>query len=225
VGRSEVSYLTQVFNHMVANLRRGREELSAANDALLQTNRELEQLSIIDDLTGLFNRKKIMEQFHSEVVRARRSESPLAVLMLDIDHFKETNDTYGHQVGDVVLTQLAESLLDSVRECDFVGRYGGEEFLLLLPDSSTSDGITTAERIQDHINDLSIEAGSETITVSVSIGVSEFPKDGLEVASVLRMADDALYCSKDNGRNQITVAANPIDSGQDKSLPQLHLIG
>jgi diguanylate cyclase (GGDEF)-like protein len=226
-GLSEVSYLTQVFNHMVASLRCGQEELSAANQALVQTNQELQQLSITDGLTGLNNRNHIMALFQQELARAKRSNQPLAVLMLDIDHFKQINDTHGHQIGDAVLQGLAQALLRSVRDCDHVGRYGGEEFIIILPDSDKSNGAGTAERIRQNASEVDIDTASDPLALTISIGVAAYPENGQDVETVLRQADDALYLSKADGRNRVALAKS-LDlpaAQQNSSRPKLKLIG
>jgi diguanylate cyclase (GGDEF)-like protein len=215
-----------VFNHMVASLRRGQEELSAANQALVQTNQELQQLSITDGLTGLNNRNHVMALFQHELARAKRSNQPLVVLMLDIDHFKQINDTHGHQIGDAVLQGLAQALLGSVRDCDHVGRYGGEEFLIILPDSDKSNGAGTAERIRQNASMVDIDAAGDPLAMTISIGVASYPEDGQDVETVLRQADDALYLSKSDGRNRVVLAKSldlPADQ-QTSSRPKLKLI-
>lgn len=223
IGLSEVSYLTQVFNHMVANLRRGREEISKAHNSLLETNKVLHRLSITDDLTGLDNRKHIMDQFGNEITRAKRCSQSLAILMIDIDYFKRINDTYGHQTGDAVICRLAESLLGSIRECDHVGRYGGEEFLMILPDSSVRIGSALAECIRQSVSQLQIANDAGTISLTVSIGVAGFPDDGEDVESLLRSADKALYHAKNNGRNRVDSLGenserHPVDREQAQNL-------
>jgi diguanylate cyclase (GGDEF)-like protein len=205
-GQSEVSYLTQVFNHMVFRLRQGREKLSAANQALLESNKELHQLSITDGLTGLFNRKHIMELLEREISRSRRYGCPITVLMLDIDHFKQVNDSYGHQAGDAVMCRLSAVLRGMVRDVDFVGRYGGEEFLVLLPDSDCQSGAETAERIRRKVQDLEIIANHQKISVTLSIGVSSHPQMGRDSDALICMADEALYQAKSTGRNRIVIS-------------------
>ena len=228
-GLSEVSYLTQVFNHMVDSLRHSREEISTAHNSLLETNKVLQQLSITDGLTGLFNRKHIMDLFGREVVRSQRYDKPLTILLLDIDHFKEINDTCGHQTGDAVLGQLAESLMQSVRECDYVGRYGGEEFLIILPDSNIQSGFATAERIRKNVSTRKITVNKDNISLTVSIGVAGYPKDGGDVESIIRKADDALYKAKANGRNRVTVLENhgaaETAAEHNRQNPILRVIG
>jgi diguanylate cyclase (GGDEF)-like protein len=205
-GLSEVSYLTQVFNHMVSSLRYGREKLSDANKALVETNKELHQLSITDGLTGLLNRKHILELLDREISRSRRYGHPVSVLMLDIDHFKNVNDTYGHQTGDAVMRRLADCLCETVRENDLVGRYGGEEFLILLPDSNARNSAQTAQRIRKMVQDLEIETSNENVSVTVSIGVSSYPQYGQDANAVICAADAALYQAKSSGRNQVVLS-------------------
>lgn len=205
-GQSEVSYLTQVFNHMVQRLRQGREKLSAANQALLESNKELHQLSITDGLTGLFNRKHIMELLEREISRSRRYGRPVTILMLDIDHFKQVNDSYGHQAGDAVMCRLSDVLRSMVRQVDDVGRYGGEEFLVLLPDSDSHSGAEMAERIRSKIQDIEILANHQKISVTLSIGISSFPQMGRDADAVICTADEALYQAKSTGRNRIVIS-------------------
>jgi diguanylate cyclase (GGDEF)-like protein len=205
-GLSEVSYLTQVFNHMVSSLRFSRAKLSDANKALLETNKELHHLSITDGLTGLSNRKHILELFDREISRYQRHNYPVSILMLDIDYFKNVNDTYGHQTGDLVIRRLADLFCNAIRENDTVGRYGGEEFLILLPDSNTRSAVQTAKRIQKMVQNLKIETSGKTISVTVSIGVSSCPQYGRDADTVICAADEALYQAKSNGRNQVVVS-------------------
>ena len=218
-GLSEVSYLTQVFNHMVASLRHGREEISAANQTLLETNKVLHQLSITDGLTGLYNRKHIMDLLQREIVRSQRYNQSLAILILDIDFFKKINDTYGHQAGDAVMCQVAETLRSAVRECDYVGRYGGEEFLVILPNSDIQRGTESAERIRQKVCGLRIIKDSHKISVNISIGVSGYPEDGEDDEAIIRMADDALYHAKANGRNCVMNHAG--ESTQKPAAPDI----
>jgi len=219
-GLSEVSYLTQVFNHMVYSLRRNREKLSSANLALRETNEELHQISITDGLTGLFNRNHIMELLGREKSHAQLTHGRLSVLMIDIDYFKKINDTYGHPVGDTVMVRLAETLTASVRECDFVGRYGGEEFIVILPDSTVDNALITAERIRKNVGNLQFIEDRESFSVTVSVGVAGFPDNGERTESILTQADNALYQAKDEGRNRVVMAESEIRPG----LAKVHLL-
>jgi diguanylate cyclase (GGDEF)-like protein len=191
---------------MVSSLRYGREKLSDANKALVKTNKELHKLSITDGLTGLLNRKHILELLDREISRSRRYGHPVSVLMLDIDHFKNVNDTYGHQTGDAVMRRLADCLCETVRENDLVGRYGGEEFLILLPDSNARNSAQTAQRIRKMVQDLEIETSNENVSVTVSIGVSSYPQYGQDANAVICAADAALYQAKSSGRNQVVLS-------------------
>jgi diguanylate cyclase (GGDEF)-like protein len=219
-GLSEVSYLTQVFNHMVASLRRGRERLSAANNALRETNKELHLLSITDGLTGLFNHKHIMELLDREISRSMRYGHPVSVLMLDIDHFKKINDTHGHQTGDVMMRELADLFNRMVRNSDYVGRYGGEEFLIVLHDSDAESSADTAERIRQKVQDLEVTINQEKISVTISIGVAGYPINGKDADTVISAADKALYQAKSGGRNRIVVHS---DCGDCRESAVIHL--
>ena len=202
-GNNEVSYLTQVFNHMVSSLRRGRAEISQAHEALIEKNRELHQLSITDGLTDLYNRKHLMDLFDMEMARARRYRIPFSVLIADIDYFKKINDTYGHLAGDSVLRRIADTLRHTVRECDHVGRYGGEEFLIILPNSDAAGAMKMAQRIRGQISQLSFYNDGNEISMTISVGVAQCHNDEDSVEAILGRADSALYQAKAGGRNQV----------------------
>jgi diguanylate cyclase (GGDEF)-like protein len=201
-GNNEVSYLTQVFNHMVSSLRRGQAEISQAHEALIEKNRELHLLSITDGLTGLFNRKHLMDLFDMEMARTRRYRIPFTVMIADIDHFKKINDTYGHLAGDSVLRRIADTLVQVVRECDHVGRYGGEEFLIILPNSDAIGAMQMAQRIREKISQVRFHNDGNTISMTISVGVAQCVDGKDSVEAILSRADTALYQAKANGRNQ-----------------------
>jgi diguanylate cyclase (GGDEF)-like protein len=203
VGGGEVSYLTEVFNDMVARLREGREALDAANESLRKKNDELQRLSITDGLTGLYNRRHLMETLENERRRADRSERTFGLLMVDVDHFKKFNDRFGHQAGDEVLLRVSGILRKCTRDIDFAGRYGGEEFCLLLAESTLEGAVEVAERIRAELAEISFEG--EKITVS--IGAAEYPTDGEGVEAVLASADAAMYQAKRRGRNRVSKAS------------------
>jgi diguanylate cyclase (GGDEF)-like protein len=202
VGGGEVGALTRVFNHMVATLRQGREELASANDALLSKNAELERLSVTDGLTGLTNHRALMQRLNDEVSRARRTARPFSLIMCDVDHFKAYNDAFGHPAGDEVLRMLAGVLRDATREVDCAARYGGEEFGVILHETDLPGAMEVAERIRKRVE--ATEFPSRSITVS--IGVAEFPKDAADVNALVAVADEALYVAKNEGRNQVVQA-------------------
>ena len=205
-SRSEVGYLTQVFNHMVMRLRKGREALAEANAALQLKNEELHELSITDSLTGLYNRKHLMETLENEIARSRRHEHTFVLLVVDIDHFKEYNDTYGHLAGDDVLRRVKAVFQDSIRACDYAARYGGEEFIIILPEIGPQEGENAAERIRLRVFEEGIEGEPGGGKVTVSIGVASFPEDGDEVQALISRADAALYQAKRTGRNRVVLA-------------------
>jgi diguanylate cyclase (GGDEF)-like protein len=202
-GASEVSYLSQVFNHMVASLQRSRMEISEAQEALMEKNRELHHLSVTDGLTGLFNRKHLMDLLEMELARNQRYQAPFSVMIADIDHFKRINDTYGHLAGDAVLRRIADTLRKTVRECDHVGRYGGEEFLIILPNSDAVGAVEMAQRIREQISQVSFYNDGNEISMTVSVGVAQCAEDEDRTEALISRADAALYQAKDNGRNRV----------------------
>ena len=212
LSRSEVGYLTQVFNQMVARLRKGREQLAAANEALTEKNRELEILSITDSLTGLYNRKHLMESLSGEIGRASRYEHSFALLIIDIDHFKKFNDNYGHLAGDEVLRKMGNLFQKSIRSCDYAARYGGEEFIIVMPEIGRDEGVKAAERIRASLAKEKIDANGHSVAVTISVGVASFPEHGDDAQGIISKADAALYQAKKRGRDRVVVAS----SGQKK---------
>ncbi len=198
----EVGYLTEVFNDMVGRLRRGREALDLASEELRQRNVELERLSVTDGLTNLMNRRKAMEVLEEEIERADRMEHPLGLLMLDVDHFKRYNDTWGHLEGDAVLKAVAAAISGATRGIDTVSRYGGEEFMVLLPKCDGKGAEEASARILSHLAVEGFKGGS----VTMSIGIACFPEHGDSSDSLIQAADDALYQAKEQGRNRYVVA-------------------
>jgi two-component system, cell cycle response regulator len=203
-------YLTKPFdvNELRARVRAGKRilELQAA---LLNVQTELEFESAHDHLTGLWNRGAIMGLLHRETQRSVRIGEPLGVMMVDLDHFKQINDAYGHQTGDAVLREVSRRLLASVRNYDYVGRYGGEEFLIVLAECTASDLAATAERMRAHVSGKPVETDAGPIPVTVSIGLVTGHAAGdalLKGEELLRVADAALYCAKSNGRNRVELA-------------------
>jgi len=209
VGHGEVGYMTQVFNHMVTRLREGREELDAINATLSEKNLELQELSITDGLTGLSNRKHLMETLATEVARACRLERSFSLMMIDIDRFKQYNDIHGHPAGDRLLTTIASLFKNLIRSIDYAARYGGEEFLLLLREAGAESALQAAERIRMRVAAERFTAGQAEITVS--IGVATFPEHGDTLEAIIASADAALYDAKRRGRNRVVLAAGSLD--------------
>jgi len=167
---------------------------------------ELKNASRYDALTGLLNRRAFDETLVTEVHRTRRMGEPFSVLMIDADHFKEINDRDGHAAGDRALQHLATLLAAHMRDIDRVGRYGGEEFVVLLPGTTQSDALVTAERLREKVQSLPPRWQERALPLTVSIGVSEWRGDEDDVASLLARADAALYRAKEGGRNCVVVA-------------------
>jgi diguanylate cyclase (GGDEF)-like protein len=212
LGRGELGYTTEVFNHMVTRLRQAREELDAMNRTLRDRNRELHEISITDSLTGLYNRKHIMEVLTKEVARAERYQRPLALLMIDVDHFKRYNDTCGHLAGDEVLRNIATIFRRCTRESDCVGRYGGEEFLIILPETVGDEAGRIAERIRSHLAEEDFPAGPQKLKITISGGIASFPRNGRSPESLLKSADAALYEAKNRGRNRVVPAVDEAEA-------------
>ncbi|MCM8765521.1 MAG: GGDEF domain-containing protein [Candidatus Omnitrophica bacterium] len=161
----------------------------------------IEKLATTDSLTGLYVRGKIMELLEEELDRAKRHRLPFTFLMLDIDHFKECNDRYGHLTGDYVLREISRLLKTNLREIDLVGRYGGEELSILLLSTRKEEAKIVAERIREAIEKYSFQAYGEKFQVTVSLGGAVFPEDGETVIQLISRADEALYSAKNRGRN------------------------
>ena len=189
-------------------LEAARAELEAKACELEKANAQLAELSISDFLTGLANRRRFDEVLEIEWARARRNGQPMALLMLDIDHFKDINDRYGHQIGDACLQQIAKVLAENAsRAADVAARYGGEEFAIICADSSIEGARNLAEKIRQSVEGLALgrEGGAHDV-VTVSIGVAAFvPDDLLPAKAIVRAADRALYEAKEGGRNRVKV--------------------
>ena len=159
-----------------------------------------------DALTLLSSRDITIKTVDTELARAQRYQRPLSVLMIDIDHFKRVNDVYGHQYGDEVLKEIGKVLMASVRACDLAGRYGGEEFLIVLPELSQKDGALLAERILKNVSARKIRLGGKTISVTVSIGVASLSGKHETTDLLIASADEAMYAAKKAGRNKVKLA-------------------
>ncbi len=164
---------------------------------------ELLVLATTDSLTGVLNRRALYEQGEREVMRARRYDIPLSVLMLDIDHFKRINDTWGHLVGDRVLRQMAQVMKATLRETDLVGRIGGEEFVAILPETTLEGATDTSERVRKAIEAQPIATDEGPVAYTASIGVTEFRESDPSLEEALKRADEALYKAKSSGRNRV----------------------
>jgi len=195
-----VDYIAKPVNEPIVTARvRNHIALQQARNELTLKNKELEQIAIRDKLTGLYNRRKLDESFEVEVSRAERYGRPLSVIMLDIDHFKAVNDTHGHPVGDTVLVETAERLLAALRTSDIPGRWGGEEFLIICPETPLDTAVQLANRLRHNYE---MKAFPEAGRLTASFGVSAHHK-GLLAPDILLGADEALYRAKNGGRNRV----------------------
>lgn len=189
-------------------------ELASMAIAGLNLRMKLESQSIRDGLTSLFNRHFMEIALERELHRAHRRGASLAVLMVDVDHFKMFNDTYGHEAGDEILRRVAGCFSQSVRSEDIVCRYGGEEFVILLPEISEDMAVERAELIRRNVSALQTSfRGSTLRQITISIGVATYPEPAKNAADLLRMADFALYEAKNSGRNQVSVAGEMVGMG------------
>lgn len=166
---------------------------------------ELRHLATTDPLTGAHNRRYFIDHVNSELKRSHRHGLPLAVLLLDIDHFKLVNDTYGHDIGDEVLVQLVDCCHEQLREADLFGRFGGEEFVAALVQTDSDGAQLVCDRLREQIKALCLRTQQGDLTISVSIGLTMLTADDLSIDSVLKRADDALYRAKNAGRDQVVL--------------------
>ncbi len=218
VQANELTELETAFNRMLQRLDEERiahySELEAINRRLekqvvdrtydLQlANQQLEQLVRTDPLTGIANRRHFVERIQIEIQRARRENIPLSLLMMDLDHFKRINDTWGHAAGDEVLRNFAGAVGELLRATDMLARLGGEEFALLLPNTAQDGAIEVATRILGVVHQQSIDCDGEQIQYNVSIGTALLAEHETRYECLLQRADEALYRAKENGRDQV----------------------
>lgn len=185
-----------------ARLRAGRRILEL-QDRLIASREAIRTMATYDALTGVLNRGAIMEALTKKLSQAVRENSPLAVVMLDIDHFKQVNDKLGHMAGDAVLRETASRLKASLRPYDEIGRYGGEEFLVILPGCDSLDALKQAERLRAFIGEKPMNTSEGMLTVTISLGLTAINESTTETDLLVKIADKALYLAKNNGRNRV----------------------
>ncbi|MCS6875939.1 MAG: diguanylate cyclase, partial [Aquificaceae bacterium] len=184
-----IENIVHTFSPFLSNLR------------LIEINREL---SIRDPLTNLYNRRFVVEFFQKEIERMKRNGHPLSLVLMDIDHFKNINDTYGHNTGDMCLKVFSDILRNNVRSMDIVGRWGGEEFIIILPQASKEEAISISNRIRDKLKEKVIYTDkAEPIFLTASFGIATAPEDGEDMDKLLTVADNRLYRAKNEGRDRI----------------------
>jgi diguanylate cyclase (GGDEF)-like protein len=215
--RWSVHLLVSQKRNLEAAVDRRTEDLEKEKAELLRAREQMRHFAEHDDLTGLWNHRIIIDRLRQEVDRARRERSPMSVILVDLDHFKKVNDTFGHPAGDLVLREIGAIFEHAVRSYDWVGRYGGEEFLLILPGSGFSGARQRAEQLRLAVQEAYIHDGQRVIPITASFGVaSGFPT---EYEPLIHAVDAALYRAKDNGRN--CVIATEIESGESAEQPAL----
>jgi diguanylate cyclase (GGDEF)-like protein len=200
-----ISVVCAVYNSIREDQRR-KDALEREKVELTRSREQMRQYAEHDGLTGLWNHRIIVERLRGEMSRSRREGTPLSVIMADVDYFKKINDTFGHLTGDLVLKEISAIITSSVRTYDWVGRYGGEEFLIVLPGSEIESAIVRAEELRTAVQSAQIKNGETALHVTASFGVaSDFPFDH-EVEAVIQTVDEALYRAKDSGRNCVIAA-------------------
>jgi diguanylate cyclase (GGDEF)-like protein len=176
----------------------------AMSFASLKLQEQLRYQSLRDPLTRLYNRRYLQESLEKELDRAQRKQQFIGIIMIDIDHFKNFNDAYGHSVGDLVLKEVGNYLLSQIRQYDLACRYGGEELVIVMPDVAIGDTVMRAEEIRAGIKQLKLEYDEQELeSITVSIGVSCFPDDGITSEQLIQAADKALYQAKEQGRDRV----------------------
>jgi diguanylate cyclase (GGDEF)-like protein len=217
----EIASLVRFANDRDVRLRDLNErlaDLERANLDLLMKNSALSEISARDSLTGLYNRWYVMEKIDSEMNRSVRHGSPVSLIMMDIDHFKRVNDSFGHSAGDRVLRSVGQVLRDSCRVYDVPGRYGGEEFCIVLPETKVGNTSVVAERIRERLESSRFDVGDDSVVVTASIGIAGIEaveaEGSLSPAMFIDRADQALYSAKHHGRNRVemwNVAMHGVD--------------
>jgi two-component system cell cycle response regulator len=175
--------------------------------ATKQLQQELRLMASTDPLTGLLNRRRFLEQAESEFLRSQRYQHELAVVMLDIDHFKTINDTHGHFVGDQVLIAMSRATENLLRGTDIMGRWGGEEFVILMPETPIAGAAILAERLREALARLTVDTAAGTLRFTISAGVTARSGPDAAITDIMQRADTALYAAKHHGRNRIQVLA------------------
>ncbi|MCM8797635.1 MAG: GGDEF domain-containing protein [Candidatus Omnitrophica bacterium] len=165
--------------------------------------KKVQELAITDTLTQVFSRRHFLERFNEELERSIKFKLHFSFLMVDVDHFKEINDNYGHLVGDAVLREIAKGIKDNIRQIDFIGRWGGEEFAIIFVETEKNQAVLAAERIRKNIESNEINVYDERLKGTISVGIATFPDDAADSALLIEKADKALYIAKEQGRNRV----------------------
>jgi len=209
---------------MMEQLTQAKAQTENALLQVLHANHELERLAATDPLTGAANRRHFNERSQAEISRAQRQGSALSILAMDLDHFKLINDRYGHPAGDEVLKAFVAEIKNALRPVDLVGRFGGEEFMVLLPGPADEPAFRVAERLRRLVGQMQVIVDGVTLKVTVSVGVAQYGGDGITPEVLFKAADRRLYQAKLNGRNQV-VGLNNIDMPDQIAYQSVHTEG
>ncbi len=204
-ANDELSRLNFSYEQVVLELKKAKQKAEKLATELKDANYKLRDLAFQDDLTGLYNHRYFQEMLELEIQRTIRYKHPLSLILLDIDYFKKVNDTYGHPVGDLILREISKKMIQLVRRCDIVCRYGGEEFTIILPEIGKTGAKLLAQRLRKGIEQHLVTTGTNEISVTVSIGFSSTDMVGTTTNRIdlIARSDEALYQAKQNGRNRV----------------------
>jgi len=194
--------LVKEYQHLLRSFRQVTRLSDGYQKNLIDTNEYLNKVSRQDPLTGMSNRRDMMSRLSNELKRSARYKYPVSTILIDIDHFKRVNDTYGHGVGDRVLIALAKILNNGIRDTDSAARWGGEEFLICLPHTFCKDAEKVAEKLRLSVAESCVINDEEQIAITISAGVAEHQRES-SMDDLIRSADDALYKAKEKGRNRV----------------------
>lgn len=211
LAREQNLSLSERYHRQLRQLEKVARISDRYQDMLRDLNQALRDASQRDVLTGLANRRLLMERLREEEMRSQRSGRPFVLVLLDVDHFKQVNDTWGHEVGDRALSAIAGVLHASVRGGDLCGRWGGEEFLLLLVDTQLDGAVLLVDRLREGLRHLQVSVGNEQVPITASFGVAEF-LDGESYSQTLCRADAALFQAKRSGRDRCVLADGAVES-------------
>jgi diguanylate cyclase (GGDEF)-like protein len=195
-------------------LRQAKEKTEKLAQELTDANKQLKEMAFRDGLTGLYNHRYFKDLMVHELNRSERYQKAISFIMLDLDHFKKINDTFGHPVGDIVLKTVSKAIQSSIRACDIAARYGGEEFIVVLPETQLEEAEVVAERLRKTVEGLPITANDRSINVTISVGLTSYiaSQGKKEKSDIISEADNALYHAKKNGRNRVSVYSNKLSA-------------
>jgi diguanylate cyclase (GGDEF)-like protein/PAS domain S-box-containing protein len=186
-------------------LREANKQLTRQVAEIEELRQQMEEMAIHDSLTGLFNRRTLADFLEREIAQAQRSSRPLVVVLMDIDHFKNINDDFGHQAGDRVLIELGQLILQKTRQGDFACRFGGEEFVIVIPEIEIPDALRRIDQLREEVNGRIFLFNQQSMQITLSAGIAVYPKNGETIDALLFASDQALYMAKNSGRNRVVL--------------------